>query len=320
MKKSFLIVIIAILLLLGIGFILRKTIIKPASAGLQVKSIPASMVFLDGKQVGQTPFEDKKLAAGEVTLKLVPESVIANLSPWETKIKLIGGTQTIVNREFGETEASSAGETMTLEKIADKKAASLSIISLPDSALIEIDGQSKGFTPLNLDKQDAGEREIAVSASGFTKRTIRVKLLPGYKLILNVKLAEEKTAEVSPTITPTGSPTPTPKAGAKITPGPSEKPTPTVKPKGISVRVLNGSGVTGVAGKVADLLKSLGYAIAGTGNAPNYNYATTEISTKKSQTLSILQADLAGKYEIGSASATLSATESADAVVIVGKK
>lgn len=313
MKKSFLIVIIAILLLLGLGFILRKTLIKPASAGLQVKSVPASTVFLDGKQVGQTPFEDKKLSAGEITLRLVPEGTTVSLSPWETKIKLVGGTQTIVNREFGETEASSAGETMTLEKIADKKAASLSIISLPDSALIEIDGQSKGFTPLNLDKQDEGEREIAVSASGFAKRTIRVKLLAGYKLILNVKLAEEKTAEVSPTITPTGSPT-------KITPGPSEKPTPTVKPKGISVRVLNGSGVTGVAGKVADFLKSLGYAIAGTGNAPNYNYATTEISTKKSQTLSTLQADLAGKYEVGSASATLSATESADAVVIVGKK
>lgn len=323
MKRSFFLILVGVVILfLGIGFGLRKTILKSAMAGLQVKSNPQSAVFLNGKDVGQTPFEGKEVNTGEVTLKLVPQG--DNLSSWETKVKLVSGTQTIVNREFGQTESASAGEVMTLEKISDKKTASLAIISSPDSALVEIGGESKGFTPISLDKLEEADREINVSASGFTKRTIRVKLLSGYKLILNVKLAEEKSEEISESLTPTpspsGGPTPTSNPKASPTPKVTTTPTPTVKPKGISVRVLNGSGIVGAAAKVADFLKSLGYEIAGTGNASNYNYEKTEISAKKSQTLLQLQTDLEDKYEIGTASAVLSATESADAVVIVGKK
>lgn len=132
--------------------------------------------------------------------------------------------------------------------------------------------------------------------------------------------------EVSPTPTPTltAEPTPTlevsPTLTPQVTPTPTAKPTPTVKSKGIKVRVLNGSGVVGAAGKVTDFLKSLGYEIVSTGNAENYNFEKTEILAKASATLLQLQTDLATKYEIGTTSATLTATESADAVVTVGKK
>lgn len=126
--------------------------------------------------------------------------------------------------------------------------------------------------------------------------------------------------ESTPTPFPTSGLTPTPSPKPKATPTPTTKPTPTVKPKGVSIRILNGSGVVGAAGKAADFLKSLGYEIVGMGNAENYNFEKTEISARGSQALLQLQTDLATKYEIGSTSAQLSATESADAVVIVGKK
>lgn len=128
------------------------------------------------------------------------------------------------------------------------------------------------------------------------------------------------TPEVIATPTPTGELTPTPTSKPTVTPTPTAKPTPTVKPKGISVRVLNGSGIVGTAAKAAEFLKTLGYEILGTGNAENYNFEKTEISAKKSQTLLQLQTDLATKYEIGTTSANLTATESADAVAIIGKK
>jgi uncharacterized protein YgiM (DUF1202 family) len=181
-------------------------------AALQVNSMPKATVFINSKQVGSTPFVDEKLSPGEVSLKLVPETTVVSLSPWEGKIKLTTGVMAVVNREFGQTETAAAGETLTLEKAKDKENASLAVISSPDSAVVKLDGEAKGFTPLALDKVTSGDREIIVSATGFSDRTIKAKLAAGYKLTVNVKLAQ-KEEEASPT----GTPTPTPKAGAKIT-------------------------------------------------------------------------------------------------------
>lgn len=130
------------------------------------------------------------------------------------------------------------------------------------------------------------------------------------------------------TLTPTASPSPTPKT--KVTPTPTNKPTPTpqrsatsaaeLKRQAISVQVLNGSGVTGAARKVADYLSGFFYTIAGTGNTDNTDYDKTVIQTKKEEDLELLKADLGAQYEIGTASANLSSSSSYDALVIIGKK
>ena len=196
MKRYILLFIVIALIIAVTVLILKGKVFQPAQAGLQVKSTPKSTVFLNGKSIGQTPYEESNFSAGEATLKLIPENLEGSLGPWETNIKLVGGAVTIINHEFGESENLSAGEVMTLEKISDKKTASLAVISLPDSASIKIDGESKNFTPLLLDKLTEGEREVAVSASGFIERKVRVRLVNGFKLILNVKLAQESKEEV----------------------------------------------------------------------------------------------------------------------------
>ena len=62
-----------------------------------------------------------------------------------------------------------------------------------------------------------------------------------------------------------------PKTGATA---PAE---PTVSPAKVSVQVLNGSGVNGVAGSAATALTAKGFAVTGTGPAANYSYASTTI-------------------------------------------
>ncbi|QQG40776.1 MAG: LytR C-terminal domain-containing protein [Candidatus Levyibacteriota bacterium] len=144
---------------------------------------------------------------------------------------------------------------------------------------------------------------------------------------------EEKKAE---SITPTQEPTPT----EEVSPTPEESPTPeisktpTSKPTAnpvdkttgldrskLSVEVQNGSGQAGVANKGSDFLKSLGYKVAGIGNADNYNYEGVAILVKSdfSKYLSLLKTDLSSQYTVSSTSAVLSASSSADAVVIIGK-
>jgi hypothetical protein len=134
-------------------------------------------------------------------------------------------------------------------------------------------------------------------------------------------------------------PTPSVKQELTATPTPEvtkepEETTPTVKPtkspidkasglnrSKLSIVVQNGSGVEGTAGKTADFLKELGYKIASTENADNFDYTGVVISVKSgsSDFLELLEADLKNKYDITSSFDDLSATISADALVIIGK-
>ena len=52
---------------------------------------------------------------------------------------------------------------------------------------------------------------------------------------------------------------------------------PTVSPAKVSVQVLNGSGVNGVAGSAATALTAKGFTVTGTGPAANYSYTATTI-------------------------------------------
>jgi hypothetical protein len=124
------------------------------------------------------------------------------------------------------------------------------------------------------------------------------------------------------------SPTPEATKTAKPTASPTSEPTvnPVDKSTGLdrsklTVEVQNGSGVVGAAKKAADALKGLGYVISATGNADNYDYTnvTIQVKSSKSNYLSLLQKDLGSSYTVGTASADLTATSSADALVIVGK-
>ena len=113
-------------------------------------------------------------------------------------------------------------------------------------------------------------------------------------------------------------PTPTPTS----IPTPIVTPTPAVNKKELEIEILNGSGIAGVASTLKTLLEEKGYTVAGTGNAAKYDYAKTEIQVKadKSAFLTVLQADLAGSYVIGTATATLKASLPYNAVIIIGKE
>lgn len=138
-----------------------------------------------------------------------------------------------------------------------------------------------------------------------------------------VKATPTPTEEVLPTDTPTPEASPTEEVTKTPTPKPTSNPidkTTGLDRSKLSIQVLNGSGVAGAASKVAELLRGVGYRIASTGNADNFDFVDTSIDVKSASSsyLGLLKKDLQSSYTIGSTSATL-ATGSADAVVIVGK-
>jgi hypothetical protein len=144
----------------------------------------------------------------------------------------------------------------------------------------------------------------------------------------NYFLSQKTTSETSPTPTPTptleATPTPTVEPSAtpsgKVTPTPTGKITPTSSTKSLEIEVLNGSGTSGQAGKVATLLKNAGYTVTSTGNADTFDYTQTVIQIKKSknQFASQLKTDLSADYSVDPKIQTLAETADSDAIVIVG--
>jgi len=89
----------------------------------------------------------------------------------------------------------------------------------------------------------------------------------------------------------------------------------------LSVTVENGSGIEGVAGKAANILKEVGYNVTTIGNADNYDYkgVTIKVKKEKGNFIDLLKKDLSKNYTINSASSDPQPTSATDALIIIGK-
>lgn len=149
------------------------------TGGISISSDPDdATVFLDGKEVGKTPYENKNLEVKKYIVRIEKEKMI-----WEGKVKLSGGTVTVINRDLSSDSSSSAGETLNLEK-----GKGLTLVSKPIDSDVEVDGKVLGKTPLTADLV-AGEHTILVSHPNYLKRSIRANLPDQYNLTVAVDLA-----------------------------------------------------------------------------------------------------------------------------------
>lgn len=171
-----------IALLAGLGIFIKAfffTTQTPMFGALQVNAIPKSTVFLDGVEVGQTPYTNDKLRPGDYSVKV---------GTWDQKVTVLSGVLTYVSREFYSTSADSAGQVLTLEKIPSSNASELAVVSEPNSASVIIDGLEKGKAPVILKNLTAGQHTVAISLSGYSDQVILGRLINGYRLNAVVNL------------------------------------------------------------------------------------------------------------------------------------
>ena len=184
--------VVAMLLVVLGGILFAVGHFQTKGAGLLIESSPQSAVFINAEQVGRTPIE-LVLDPGEVVVRLVPDSFEKPLSPYETKITLAPEVQTVVKRDFGETEELGSGVIVSFEKTSGSEV-SISAISNPDAAEVTIDGQVKGFTPYKTSSITAAPHQLIVSAPGYLENSLSVTTLEGYKLTAIFDLAPDKNA------------------------------------------------------------------------------------------------------------------------------
>ncbi len=174
-------------------------------SGLSVLSTPdKAVVYLNGKEAGKTPYENKDLDVEEYSIKIEKEGAL-----WQGKVAQKGGTLTVINRDLSKDPSSSAGEVLTLGL-----GRGITVISNPSESNVEIDGKLYGKTPITI-KVEAGEHTILVSHQNYLKRSIRASLPDNYNLTVSTDLA---LSEVDLSTVATPPITTTPEVTVKATP------------------------------------------------------------------------------------------------------
>lgn len=107
--------------------------------------------------------------------------------------------------------------------------------------------------------------------STFPKIILLIPLLLlviGFFVIFGSKLKTDNSLEINPV--------------ANITPTITNSPTPTTIPiSSLKIQVLNGSGTSGEASKIVDLLSKNSFQVENTGNAANFDFTQTQIQIKE---------------------------------------
>lgn len=189
MKKIIVFVISIILITSGILIGVKYTgeILKGAGA-LQVNANIKSKIYLDDKYIGDTPLckctGEDKIKTGNYSLKIVPDD--KNFTPFTQRLDIGKDVLAFVERTFLPGSFANA-YILTLEKIGSEDP-ELLIASIPQGSLVSIDNNPQGVTPLLINKTTSTEHEIEVSRDGFTKKTIIVKPVAGYRLAANIIL------------------------------------------------------------------------------------------------------------------------------------
>lgn len=217
MKRNLLLVLAVILIIVGL-FLLTQVFqtLNPSGQGaLQVTSNIKGTVFLNDENIGVTPLckceQNNTIKQGEYTLRIVPDDT--QYTPFVVKVKIEPGVLTAVERTFLPGSLASA-YVLTLEK-TNTEDAQLFIGTLPDAAMVSVDSNPQGASPYLIESISPSEHEVEIQKEGFAKKTIRVRTVPNYKLVISAYLGTdsgEATSElekVSPTPTSSVSPSPT---------------------------------------------------------------------------------------------------------------
>lgn len=196
-----------------------------------------------------------------------------------------------------------------IEKLADEVQQSTSQVKVENT-----DDKSKIVEPAASDTSEGRGEELEPKQSNANPLVI---IIPGILLLgalLGGIIFYQNSLKGKPT------PTPTPTAAALTTPEPTSSPSAQVNLEKYQIKVLNGSGTSGEAGKVQDLLTKAGFVVSSTGNATSYDYTDTVIQVKSDVDTAFvdkLSTTLSKTYSVGK-NQTLSSSSKDEVIVIVG--
>ncbi len=201
-----------------------------AKAGLQVITSDnvAAHVYLDGKLIDKTPFINRELKANEYTLLIKPDD--SQLASYETKLSLKKGLLTVVTWKLGKRPETSGGVIYEMEKLTDNKNSELSLTTIPDGAIVHVDGKAQGFSPVLLEHLSAGEHEYEVTLPSYEVQKNTINVVQGFRMNITLKLAKQEYTPTTDNASPDVTPSATPSAQLTVSPSPTASPSADLNP------------------------------------------------------------------------------------------
>ncbi|MDD5481429.1 MAG: PEGA domain-containing protein [Candidatus Shapirobacteria bacterium] len=177
----------ALLVVFLIGYFFRHSLFSNAGV-LEINTTPEVAVFINGQNMGTTPFK-KEFKPQRLEITLAEESDQEKIL-WQTKVPITSSAITLIKYQFNPSDLQTHGQVLTLSKIPDKKNGALLISSLPNQAIVNLDGETKGYTPLLLEEIPSGHHTLEVNLDGYQNTIIGLNIVNGFQLNAEIKLAK----------------------------------------------------------------------------------------------------------------------------------
>ncbi len=221
--------------------------------------------------------------------------------------------QNDTDSETAETENNNTEITITVEDEPKAKEEEVPLSNGPDQ---EVNIQ----TPSLRSDTYIVETEVRKSILGYFMLVAVIAFVVGLISMAAFTVYFPKSNVLSGMLSTT-SPTTTPTPKLTNTPTPAPKAADLSK---YSIKILNGSGVTGVASKLKESLTGEGFKVIDTGNADTSDFTDTKIEMKKdvdASYLTKLKAELEKDYSLAPVSEMSSdSTTEADVIITIGSK
>jgi hypothetical protein len=180
---AFVVTALGVVLTSYFGYILISRLNSPSSKPYLYADVSygKAKVFVNDKEVGETPLENFVVKKGNNKVKLVSDG-----TTYETTISFMAGLPTLVKRDLGVDEVFSSGLDLWYEK--SSSANTLSVISQPSDAMVFIDGTEASKTPFSTDKLSAGSYDVRLEKEGYEPQNERLNVVKGQKIVVSFKL------------------------------------------------------------------------------------------------------------------------------------
>lgn len=171
---------------------------KNTKAGLQIiTGDVASTVFLNGQYLEKTPLIEKELKPGDYTVRIQPDD--PGFVAHETQVTLRKGLLTVITWKPGIRPETSGGVIYEMEPLKNKQSAEVSFVTIPDGAIITLEGKEKEFSPVIIPSVSPGKSEFEVTLPSYETQRHTINVVQGFRMLVSVKLAKlESSVEPSP--------------------------------------------------------------------------------------------------------------------------
>jgi|GEM_PF-6115873 len=192
-KSLLLVFTVSLIIFLLNYFNLFDSILSPIKSITEIKSrlvinseFGKSVVYMDDKEIGETPIDIKGIAPGKKILRIKAKENPNNFYIEQSiPIELTPGQTTLVNSQIGPSERTSSFFIVFAQQNNSEYNFYVDVDSI--IADVSINGIKRGTTPFKI-KLDAGEYDVIIHKDGYREIRTTVKINPKYETHVYGKL------------------------------------------------------------------------------------------------------------------------------------